>query len=67
LRFEICIECRYYAKAIKESGIEFDVIFGPAYKGIPLATAVSIAWFELFGEAKDVTYNRKEAKDHGDV
>ena len=57
---------RFYAKAIKEAGIEFDVIFGPAYKGIPLATSVGIAWFELYGEVKDVTFNRKEAKDHGE-
>lgn len=57
---------RSYATAIKQSGIEFDVIFGPAYKGIPLATAVSIAWFQLYGESKEVTYNRKEAKDHGE-
>lgn len=58
---------KFYAQAIHKSGIQFDVIFGPAYKGIPLATAVSIAWFHLYGESKDVTYNRKEAKDHGEV
>ena len=58
---------RCYARAIKDAGINFDVIFGPAYKGIPLTTAISIAWYELFGESKDVAYNRKEAKDHGEV
>jgi orotate phosphoribosyltransferase len=52
---------------VKDSGLEFDVIFGPAYKGIPLVTAFSIAWYELFGESKDICYNRKEAKDHGEV
>eukprot|EP01035_Chromulina_nebulosa_P020523 gene20523-26619_t len=57
---------RYYAEAIRQSGIEFDVIFGPAYKGIPLATAVSIAWYHLYDENKDVAYNRKEVKDHGE-
>ena len=42
------------------------MIFGPAYKGIPLATALSVAWLQLYGESKDVSYNRKEAKDHGE-
>jgi len=57
---------RYYAEAIRQTGIQFDVIFGPAYKGIPLATAVSIAWYHLYNENKDVAYNRKEIKDHGE-
>jgi len=57
---------RSYAIAIRRTGIQFDVIFGPAYKGIPLATAVAVAWFDLYGENKDVSYNRKEAKDHGE-
>ena len=43
-----------------------DVFFGPAYKGIPLVTAISMTWYELYGESKDVVYNRKEAKDHGE-
>ncbi|MDE7248895.1 MAG: orotate phosphoribosyltransferase [Lachnospiraceae bacterium] len=58
----------YYAKAIKENyGLDFDVLFGPAYKGIPLSVATSMAISELYG--KDVRYcsNRKEVKDHGDV
>ena len=58
---------RFYAQAVRNTGVEFDVIFGPAYKGIPLATAVGIAWQELYGESKDISYNRKEAKDHGEV
>jgi orotate phosphoribosyltransferase len=57
---------RFYAMAIKQSGIEFDVIFGPAYKGIPLATAVALSWCQLYGESKDICYNRKEVKDHGE-
>ena len=58
----------YYAKAIAESfGTDFDVLFGPAYKGIPLSVATAIALSENHGA--DVRYcsNRKEVKDHGDV
>ena len=58
----------YYARAIHDKfGLEFDVLFGPAYKGIPLTVAATIAISELYG--KDVKYcsNRKEAKDHGDA
>lgn len=58
----------YYAKAIHDSyGTDFDVLFGPAYKGIPLSVATTIAFSELYG--KDIKYcsNRKEAKDHGDT
>ena len=58
----------YYAKAIHDNfGLEFDVLFGPAYKGIPLAVATAMAISELYG--KDVRYcaNRKEEKDHGDA
>ena len=53
--------------AIKQSGVEFDVIFGPAYKGIPLATTLAVAWCQLYGENKEICYNRKEVKDHGEV
>jgi len=56
---------QFYAKALMASGIEFDMIFGPAYKGIPLGAAVSV---ELARMGKNVpfAYNRKEAKDHGE-
>jgi orotate phosphoribosyltransferase len=55
----------FYAKAIVESGIAFDVLFGPAYKGIPLAASIAIA---LTGMGRNVpfAFNRKEAKDHGE-
>lgn len=57
---------RYYAAALQDSGIEFDVLFGPAYKGIPIASATAISLFEH--HQKDVPYcfNRKEKKDHGE-
>ncbi len=58
----------YYAKAIHDNyGTDFDVLFGPAYKGIPLSVATTIAFSELYG--KDIKYcsNRKEVKDHGDT
>ena len=58
----------YYAKAIKAHyGTDFDVLFGPAYKGIPLSVAATIAFSELYGV--DIRYcsNRKEVKDHGDA
>ena len=54
-----------YAEAILASGIEFDVLFGPAYKGIPIAVATSAALAER-GVDVGVAYNRKEAKDHGE-
>ncbi len=58
----------YYAKAIHDNyGTDFDVLFGPAYKGIPLAVATTMAFSSLYG--RDIRYcsNRKEVKDHGDV
>jgi orotate phosphoribosyltransferase len=55
----------FYAQRIVGSGIEFDMIFGPAYKGIPLAAAVAIELARL-GYNKPFAYNRKEAKDHGE-
>ena len=58
----------YYAKAIHDTyGLYFDVLFGPAYKGIPLTVATTIAISKLYG--KDIRYcsNRKEVKDHGDT
>lgn len=58
----------FYAKAIeKEFGLEFDILFGPAYKGIPLAVATSMEIYELFDKEVRYSSNRKEVKDHGDV
>ena len=58
----------YYAKAIHDSyGLDFDVLFGPAYKGIPLAVAAAMAISELYGKEIRYCSNRKEEKDHGDT
>jgi len=58
----------YYAQAIHNNfGDDFDVLFGPAYKGIPLSVATSIAYSELYGKEIRYCSNRKEVKDHGDV
>jgi orotate phosphoribosyltransferase len=56
---------QFYAQRIVQSGIEFDMLFGPAYKGIPLAAAVAIELARL-GRNVPYAYNRKEAKDHGE-
>lgn len=56
----------FYAKAIEASGLEFDVLFGPAYKGIPLATATAIALNDSLRRNIPYSFNRKEAKDHGE-
>ena len=59
---------QYYAKAIESKfGLDFDVLFGPAYKGIPLSVAATMEISEMYG--KDIRYcsNRKEVKDHGDT
>ena len=57
----------YYARAIHDTfGLEFDILFGPAYKGIPLAVITSIAISELYGREVRYCSNRKEIKDHGD-
>ncbi|MDO4430189.1 MAG: orotate phosphoribosyltransferase [Lonepinella koalarum] len=56
----------FYAKAIQANNLEYDVIFGPAYKGIPIGTTVSVALFNQFSLDKPVCFNRKEAKDHGE-
>ena len=59
---------QYYAKAIHENfGDDFDVLFGPAYKGIPLSVACAIAYSELYGKEVRYSANRKEVKDHGDA
>ena len=58
----------YYARCIHENfGDDFDVLFGPAYKGIPLAVTTSIAYQSLYGKEIRYSSNRKEAKDHGDA
>ncbi|UII71448.1 orotate phosphoribosyltransferase [Pseudomonas sp. HN11] len=57
---------RFYAAAIVESGIPFDVLFGPAYKGIPLAAATAVALAEHHGQDLPWCFNRKEAKAHGE-
>ncbi len=59
---------QYYAKAIHEHyGDDFDVLFGPAYKGIPLSVATTMAFDELYGKEIRYCSNRKEVKDHGDT
>lgn len=58
----------YYAKAIHDAyGTDFDVLFGPAYKGIPLSVATTIAFDRLYGKEIRYCSNRKEIKDHGDA
>jgi orotate phosphoribosyltransferase len=57
---------RYYARAIVDCGIEFDVLYGPAYKGIPLAAVTSAALFDEHQRDIGYAFNRKEAKDHGE-
>jgi orotate phosphoribosyltransferase len=57
---------RFYASAVVDSGISFDVLFGPAYKGIPLAAATAVALAEHHGRDLPWCFNRKEAKDHGE-
>jgi len=57
---------RYYASAIADSGIEFDMLFGPAYKGIPLATLAAAALAEHHDVDVPYSFNRKEAKGHGE-
>ncbi|NLL39372.1 MAG: orotate phosphoribosyltransferase [Clostridiales bacterium] len=56
----------YYARCIAASGEEFDCLYGPAYKGIPLAVAASISLYNNFGKGIYYSFNRKEKKDHGE-
>ena len=56
----------FYAAAIQASAVDFDVVFGPAYKGIPIGTSFSVALFNRYGLDKPVCFNRKEVKDHGE-
>lgn len=57
---------RYYAMAIQHSGMAFDMLFGPAYKGIPLVVATAIALADQHQRVVPFSFNRKEAKDHGE-
>ncbi len=57
---------KFYADAIVDSGVEFDVVFGPAYKGIPLAATTAVALAEQHQRDLPYCFNRKEAKDHGE-
>ncbi|MFY2509979.1 orotate phosphoribosyltransferase [Vibrio pectenicida] len=57
---------RFYAAALADSAIEFDVLFGPAYKGIPIATTTAVALADHHNIDTPYCFNRKEAKDHGE-
>ena len=57
---------RFYAAALNQSQVPYDLIFGPAYKGIPIAAATSIAIYEEYGLDIPYAFNRKEVKDHGE-
>ena len=57
---------RFYAAALIDSGIDFDVLFGPAYKGIPIATATAVALYDHHQQDTPYCFNRKEKKDHGE-
>jgi orotate phosphoribosyltransferase len=56
----------YFAKTLHDSGLEFDMLYGPAYKGIPIATAIASAYYHLYERNIPVAFNRKEVKDHGE-
>ncbi|WP_338501918.1 orotate phosphoribosyltransferase [Erwinia aphidicola] len=57
---------RFYAQALVDSGIDFDLVFGPAYKGIPIATTIVVALADHHDRDVPYCFNRKEAKDHGE-
>lgn len=57
---------RFYADALEASGVPYDVVFGPAYKGIPLAATTAVALSDKHGKDMPYCFNRKEAKDHGE-
>ncbi|MDI3325075.1 orotate phosphoribosyltransferase [Pontibacterium granulatum] len=57
---------RFYAAAIEEAGVSFDVLLGPAYKGIPLAATTAVAMADQYGKDIPYVFNRKEKKDHGE-
>ncbi len=56
----------YYAQTIVDSGVDFDMLFGPAYKGIPLVSVIAANLYEKHGRDYPYAYNRKEVKDHGE-
>ena len=62
----LSVQAESYAQTIVDSGLEYDVIFGPAYKGIPLAALTAAALYEKHGLDIPFAYNRKEKKDHGE-
>ena len=57
---------RYYAAALEDAGLDYDVVFGPAYKGIPLAATMTVALANDYGRDVPYVFNRKEAKTHGE-
>lgn len=57
---------RFYAAALEASGVQYDVVFGPAYKGIPLAAALTVALSDQYNKDVPYVFNRKEAKTHGE-
>ncbi len=57
---------KFYAAALQDAGIDYDLVFGPAYKGIPIATTTVVALDEHYGRDVPYCFNRKEAKDHGE-
>ena len=63
---DLAARAEFYADAIEHSGIDFDLLFGPAYKGIPLAAITASALFQLHQRDLPYAFNRKEAKDHGE-
>ena len=56
----------YYAAAVKHAGIDFDMIYGPAYKGVPLASSMAIAFSREYNKSYPFCFNRREVKDHGE-
>lgn len=57
---------RFYAAALEDSGVDYDLLFGPAYKGIPIATAAAIALYDTYQKDVPYCFNRKEQKTHGE-
>ena len=57
---------RFYAAALEDAGIEYDLLFGPAYKGIPIATTTAVALADHYNKDVPYCFNRKEAKTHGE-